>query len=174
MKQLQPTESKRFHRNWKRTHPGKTSIILVLQSVSYPANVGAFFRIADAAGVDRLILTSATPAPPLATITKIGRDKHKVVNWEYVQNTVDALEQIKQDGYSIYALEITDEAQPYHETPYPEKTCIVVGNEDHGISKEVLRLCDLSVFLPMYGKGLSMNVQVSAAILVYHILHAGR
>ena len=60
---------------------------------------------------------------------------------------------------------------PYHTFVYPQKTCLVVGHEDHGITKATLALCDAAVFLPMYGKGLSLNVHVALSVVVYHILH---
>jgi tRNA (guanosine-2'-O-)-methyltransferase len=69
------------------------------------------------------------------------------------------------------AVELTDTAVPYHQYTYPQKTCLIVGHEDHGVTKAVLAECDSAVFIPMYGKGLSLNVHVALSIVVYHILH---
>lgn len=85
----------------------------------------------------------------------------------------DAIVKARSQGYSICGLEITDTAQPYFEATYPDKLCLVVGNEDHGLTRAVLALCDSAVFVPMYGKGLSLNVHVCTAIVLYHILHSG-
>jgi tRNA G18 (ribose-2'-O)-methylase SpoU len=60
---------------------------------------------------------------------------------------------------------------PYFEANYPERVCLVVGNEDHGVTRAALALCDMAVFVPMYGVGRSLNVHVAAAIVLYHILH---
>jgi len=66
---------------------------------------------------------------------------------------------------------LANDAVPYQEYDYPEKTCLVVGHEDHGVTKAVLNECDAAVFLPMYGKGRSLNVHVALSIVLYHILH---
>ena len=68
-------------------------------------------------------------------------------------------------------MELTGDALPYFEYDYPQKTCLVVGNEDHGVTRATLEACDAAVFLPMYGKGLSLNVHVALSIVVYHIIH---
>jgi tRNA (guanosine-2'-O-)-methyltransferase len=62
---------------------------------------------------------------------------------------------------------------PYHQFSYADKVCLVVGHEDHGVTKAVLGECEAAVFLPMYGKGQSLNVHVALSIVVYHILHGG-
>ena len=170
MKQLRGTDLKRFTRDWRRAHPLDLDLVLVLQSVSYPANVGSLFRIADATGVNHMILCSATPTPPNATVAKVGREKHRTVKWSYRERAEDALLEVKEAGYHICALEITDSAQPYYAASLPDRLCLVLGNEDHGVSKSVLELCDSAVYMPMLGKGLSLNVHVSAAVILYHIL----
>lgn len=169
MNQLHGTDLKRFVRDWRRAHPPQTEIVLVLQSVTYPANVGSIFRIADALHVDEVVLCSATPTPDSQKITKVARDKQRKVTWRYVERTETALGDLAERGYLNLALEITDTAVPYFEFVYPEKVSLVLGNEDHGISRSVLEHCSGSIFIPMYGTGLSMNVHVSAAVAISHI-----
>ena len=82
-----------------------------------------------------------------------------------------AVSQLKESGYTIIAVELSDTAVPYHTFTYPQKTCLVVGHEDHGVTKATLGVCDAAVFLPMYGKGQSLNVHVAFSIVLYHILH---
>jgi 23S rRNA (guanosine2251-2'-O)-methyltransferase len=171
MKQLQATPLKRFHRDWKRAHPVRRDIVLVLNSVQYPANVGSLFRIADGAGLEKVFLCGLTPTPSNPTVAKVGRDKHNNVPWEYQEHAEEVIAALRDEGYCIYALELTDSARPYYEVEYPDRLCMVVGNEDHGVTRAVLAHCDESLFVPMYGKGLSLNVHVSAAIVLYHILH---
>jgi len=171
MKQLRGTPLKRFLRDWRREHAvNLPDIALVVQSVSYPANVGSLFRIADAVRVSRMFLCGITPTPPNQTITKVGRDKHNDVKWYYEKRAEDILQTLRTEGYHICALEITDTAQPYHEIDYPDKLCLVVGNEDHGVTRSALALCDSSVFVPMYGKGHSLNVHVCTAVVLYHVI----
>ncbi len=173
MKQLRGTPLKRFLRDWRRAHPPTHDLALVLQSVQYPVNVGSLFRVADAVRVSKMFLCGITPTPPNPTIAKVGRDKQNVVPWYYEKRAEDALQILREEGYYICALELTDQARPYFEVEYPRRLCLVVGNEDHGVTRGALALCDSAVFVPMYGRGLSLNVHVSAAVVLYHVLHQG-
>jgi tRNA (guanosine-2'-O-)-methyltransferase len=171
MKPLIGTQLKRFLRDYKRENRPFADLVAVLQSVEYPANVGSIFRVADGAGLTELVLTGITPTPPHPTIEKVGRFKSLRVPWRYEQDPVTAVRALKTNGYHIVAVELTDTAVPYHQYTYPQKTCLIVGHEDHGVTKAVLAECDSAVFIPMYGKGLSLNVHVALSIVVYHILH---
>lgn len=174
MKPLIGTPLKRFLRDYKRENPvDPVDLVAVLQSVEYPANVGSIFRLADAAAFSQLFLTGITPTPPNPTIEKVGRAKSLNVPWKYVDDAAAILPTLKAQGYHILAIELTEEAVPYHTYHYPDKTCLVVGHEDHGITKATLAHCDAAVFLPMYGKGLSLNVHVALSIVAYHIRHSG-
>ena len=173
-KPLIGTDLKRFLKAYRRTHPVTREVAALLQSVEYPANVGSIFRLAEAAALRQLVLTGITPLPNTATVAKVARFKTDRVPWRYESEAVEAIRQLKQDGYHGLALELTDAALPYQDYVYPPKTCLVVGHEDHGVTKATLGACDGAVFLPMYGKGLSLNVHVALSIVVYHILHTAR
>ena len=173
MKPLIGTELKRFIKAYRRENRPAKEITAVLQSVEYPANVGSAFRLADAANLSELILTGITPTPPNATIEKVGRFKSSRVPWRYEKDAIVAINGLKDEGYHIVAVELSDTAVPYHTYNYPDKVALVVGHEDHGVTKATLAACDTVVFLPMYGKGLSLNVHVALSIVTYHILHAG-
>ena len=172
MKPLIGTDLKRFLRDYKRAHRPDFDLVGLLQSVEYPANVGSLFRAADGVGVTELVLTGITPTPPHATIDKVGRFKSLRVPWRYEKDPLTAVQALKERGYHIVAVELADEAVPYHQFVYPSKTCLVVGHEDHGITKATLAACDTAVFLPMYGKGRSLNVHVAFSVVAYHIAHS--
>lgn len=172
MKPLIGTELKRFNRDYKRANPVRRELVALLQSVEYPANVGSAFRVADGAGVQEVVLTGITPTPPHPTIDKVGRFKSLKVPWRYEQEAVVAIEGLKKQGYRIVAVELTETAVAYHQYTYPEKVCFVVGHEDHGITKATLAACDDAIFIPMYGKGQSLNVHVALSIVLYQALHA--
>jgi len=174
VKPLHGTRLKRFLRDYRREHPHGYDLVALLQSVEYPANVGSCFRLADGAGLSELVLTGITPTPPNATIEKVGRYKSGRVPWRYEKDPQTAVMDLKESGYHVVAVELCEGAQPYHEFAYPERTCLVVGNEDHGVTRATLDLCDSAVFLPMYGKGLSLNVHVALSIVLYHIIHSSR
>lgn len=171
MRPLIGTDLKRFLRDYRRGHKPTGELAALLQSVEYPANVGSIFRLADGAGVSELVLTGITPTPPNATIEKVGRYKSSRLPWHYEADPLIAIEQLRAKGFGMVAVELTDNAVPYHEFDYPVKTCLIVGHEDHGVTKATLAACDAAVFIPMYGKGLSLNVHVALAIVLYHIRH---
>lgn len=171
MKPLIGIDLKRFIRDYKRQNPPIADVVGLLQSIEYPANVGSIFRVADGAALTELVLTGITPTPPNPTIDKVGRYKSLRVPWRYEKDSVTAVQQLKGQGYHIVAVELADTAVPYHQFDYPQKTCLVVGHEDHGVTKATLAECDTAVFLPMYGKGRSLNVHVAFSIVLYHILH---
>jgi len=170
MKQLRGTPLKRFLRTLPGP-PSPTELVIVCQSVAYPVNVGSIFRLADALDVVEVVLTGITPTPPHPTIAKVGRDKERYVPWRYVERPEAALEELRQRGYWLVALEITDECRPYYAVDYPPRVALVLGNEDHGVTRSCLALCQAAVFVPMYGQGKSLNVHVSLAVVGYHILH---
>ena len=170
MQQLRGTPLKRFWRNLPPP-PSATELTIVCQSVAYPVNVGSVFRIADALDVAEVVLTGITPTPPHPTIGKVGRGTDMRVRWRYVEHPEAALEELKGNGVWIVALEVTDRCIPYYAAEYRRRVALVLGNEDHGVTRACLELCDAAVFVPMYGKGRSLNVHVSLAVVGYHLLH---
>ncbi len=173
MRALRGTPLKRFHRHFRRRHPIQREIVVILENVEYPVNVGSIFRIADAARIEELILTGVTSTPPHPTIAKVGRSKHRRVPWRYEKEASKPIAELQDQGYRIFALEITAGASPYYETDWPAQTCLVVGHEDQSITRATLALCDDVVFIPMWGKGLSLNVHVALAVVVFHIRSLG-
>lgn len=152
----------------------RVKLTILLQDVEDPVNVGSAFRIADAAKAEELVLTGISAQPPHPLITKVGRNKDKRVKYRYQQDVEAAMVALKADGWTLCAVEITPDAEPYYAVEWPEKTCIVVGHEDHGVTKKALAHCDRKIFIPMYGKGASLNVHVALAIVAFHALHAER
>jgi tRNA (guanosine-2'-O-)-methyltransferase len=173
MKQLRGTPLKRFLRSLPPA-PSPADLVVVCQSVAYPVNVGSIFRVADALGAAQVILAGITPRPPHPTITKVGRNKDRQVPWRYVEQPEVALQELRDQGYWIAALEVTDQCQPYYDLDYPSQVALVLGNEDHGVTRACLELCDTAIYLPMYGSGKSLNVHVALAVVGYHLLHRQR
>lgn len=171
MKPLIGTDLKRFLRRYKQSQVRNHEVAALLQSVEYPVNVGSMFRVADGAGLVELILTGITPTPPQPTIDKVSRFKSRRVPWHYEADPLKAIADVKARGFAVIAVELADGAVPYHQFDYPQRSCLVVGHEDHGVTKATLAACDAAVFLPMYGKGQSLNVHVALSIVCYHILH---
>ena len=172
MKQLRGTPLKRFLRTLPAP-PSPTELAIVCQSVGYPVNVGSIFRIADALNAAEVLLTGITPTPPNPTIAKVARDKEQRVPWRYFAQPEEALRALRDRGFWLAALEITEDALPYYTVDYPGRVALVLGNEDHGVTRSCLSLCHTALYVPMYGKGKSLNVHVSLAVVGYHLLHRG-
>lgn len=168
MKQLRGKPLKDF---LKQVRPPEKELVFILQDVQDPVNVGSAFRIADACSVKELILTGISAQPPHPLVRKVARGKQRRVKWRYMEQAADAIAVLKTAGYTSYALEVTERSVRYDETDYPDKVCLIVGHEDHGVTKRTLAACDRVIFLPMYGKGASLNVHVTLGVAAYHILH---
>ena len=154
-------------------HPG-TNLVIVLQDVEDPVNVGAAFRIADACDARELALTGTTPVPPHPSIAGIGRGTHRRVKWSYLDSAPEVIQGFKERGYISCAIEVASNSVPYYEVEYPNKVCLVLGNEYYGVAKRTISVCDMAIYIPMYGKVMSLNVHVALGIAAYHIIHSER
>lgn len=168
MEQLSKKQIKRFFKGKRRGR----EIILLLENIQYATNVASIFRTADAAGVKKIYLTGISKTPPFGKdLSKTSRNKEKSVQWEYFDTTKKALKQIKKDGFYTVAVELTNDAEDASRLSYiisdKERVCFVLGSEVYGVKNETLKECKKSVFLPMYGKGASLNVATTAGIILY-------
>lgn len=165
MKPLDPTGLKRLHREWRRDVKGR--LALLLDSVQSPFNVGAVLRTAAAYRVDHVWLAGATPSPTSAGVRKtaLGTDRYLAIT--SIERGIDAVDAARAEGFSIVGIELADGAHPMHDLEVGDAACLVVGNEDHGISAAVLRACDEVAFLPQLGKVGSLNVATAASIALY-------
>ncbi|MBV7329738.1 tRNA methyltransferase [Chloroflexi bacterium TSY] len=168
MKQLRGKALKDF---WRQMLQPEHELIFILQDVEDPANVGAAFRIGDACRVQEIILTGQSPEPTDERLGAFSRGMHRRIPWRYEKYASDAIEQLKSQHYVSYALEVTSQTEPYHEVNYTHKSCLVVGNEYHGVTRRTLAMCDMAVYIPMYGKIPSLNVHVALGVVAFHILH---
>jgi tRNA (guanosine-2'-O-)-methyltransferase len=165
MRPLDPTGLKRLHREWRRRTEGRLS--LVLDGVQSPFNVGSILRTAAAYRVDKVWLCGATPPVSVAGVRKTALGTDRFLEIERADKAVDAITVARDDGFRVVAIELTDDARPLHESTTGAAVCLVVGNEDHGISAVALRACDDVAYLPQLGKVGSLNVAVAAAIAIY-------
>jgi len=171
VKPLRGISLKRFFQ--KHPRPDR-ELVLMLQDVEDPVNVGASFRTADALRCSQVVLTGISARPPHKLITKVGRGKDRRVRWRYAEDSAAAVDELRAEGFEVLALEITEDAIRVDARSYSARVCLVVGHEDHGVTRRTLERCDGSVFLPMYGKGASMNLSVALGIAAYTVLHAGK
>lgn len=145
------------------------NFIILLPSIRSAHNVGAMFRTADGAAVDKIYLTGYTPTPPHPRLDKVSLGAEKWMDWEYVKQPGRLLKKLKNEGYKIVALEQTEKSVNIYKWQPSFPLVLILGNEKAGVSKSLLKYCDESVELPMRGKKKSLNVSVAAGIAMYHI-----
>jgi len=149
----------------------KNKIILILPNIRSGHNVGAIFRTADGAGVDKVYLTGYTPCPPHTQIDKVSLGAEKWMAWEYRKQTGRLLKELKEIGYNIVALEQTESSLNIFKWRPKFPLALVVGNEKTGVPKSLLKYCDEALEIPMRGKKKSLNVSVAAGIAMYGVLN---
>jgi len=163
---LRGTALKRFHREVRRLDAPRRQVCFVLEHVNYPVNVGSLFRIADACGAE-VVLAGTTPDPVGPKIAKVARGRQTTVAWRRFADGPAAIEALRAEGFWVAAVELTADALPYHEAPFPDRVALVLGNEDHGVTRPSLAATDAAVYVPMFGRGASLNVHVAAAVVAY-------
>lgn len=165
-RQLDGTGLKRLHRDWRRRSEGHR-LALVLDGLGTPVNVGSIVRSAAAYGLDDLWVAGPTPSPrsPGAAKTALGTDRY--LTWTHTETGLEAVEAARAAGYRVVALELTDDAVPLHSLAGAFDLCLVIGHEDHGVSKSALAACDAVAFLPQIGKVGSLNVATATSIAMY-------
>jgi tRNA G18 (ribose-2'-O)-methylase SpoU len=148
----------------------RNPIYVVLDNVRSLHNVGSFFRTSDAAMIEKLYLCGITGHPPRKEIKKTALGADEIVPWEYFEDAVDIIEELKNSGVKIVAVELAHGSVQYDKADYDFPVCIVFGHEVEGISDEVMELVDQSVYVPMLGRANSLNVSVCYGIVVYEVL----
>jgi len=148
----------------------KNEIYLVLDNIRSMYNVGAMFRSAEGARVKKIYLCGITATPPREKIFKTSMGAVDWVDWEYHESAKVLAEKLKVRKIQLVALEQTDTSVHYKKAKYKRPIAIVVGHELKGVSNDVLKLCDLCVEIPMYGRANSLNVATSAGIILYEVL----
>jgi len=170
MKQIRSKTGVRQMMKNARSEWNDVELAFLLQDWTDPYNVGGLFRVADACGAAEVILAGRTPAPPHPQISVTSLGNHRRVEFRQFDRYDEAAQTLKEEGYSLIAVEVADDAQHYMRYPYPAKVCLVLGNEQTGVYGSVMKQCDGAVFIPMAGKGRSMNVHVTAAIVAFEVL----
>lgn len=164
---LNGTDLKRLHRDWRRRTEGR--LALVLDHVQSPFNVGAIVRTAAAYRVDHVWVAAGTPALNDTKVGKTALGCERFLTWSAVPKAVEAVEEARRAGYTTVAVELADDAVPLHQLELDADTCLVVGNEDHGVAAAALAACDAVGYLPQLGRVGSLNVSTAAALAIYEV-----
>jgi len=132
-------------------------------------NIGSIFRTADAAGVAKLFLCGISGRPPHQKIAKTALGAEKTVPFEYYKQTWRLIDELKRKKVHIIALEQSKKAISYKKFHPHFPLALIVGNEVNGISKNILKKVDTTIYLPMKGTKESLNVAVAFGIAAYHL-----
>lgn len=146
----------------------KSPAVVVLENVRSAMNVGAIFRTCDAFAIEKLYLCGYTPVPPHKDIMRTALGSVESITWEHYADISNVLEQLKNNGYKLFAVEQTNKSIFLQDMPAVPKVAFILGNEVDGISKETLLQCDKIIEIPQFGTKHSLNVSVAAGMVLWH------
>lgn len=147
----------------------KLPLVVVLDEVRSLHNIGAVFRTSDAFLVNRIYLCGITATPPNAEMHKTALGAENTVEWKYCQNTQDAVNELHEAGYTVLSIEQCEGSTMLGDMVLDrdKKYAIVMGNEVKGVKQEVVDMCDGCIEIPQYGTKHSLNVSVTAGIVLW-------
>lgn len=147
----------------------KIPLVVVLDNVRSQNNIGSVFRTSDAFLVEEIILCGITATPPNTEIHKTALGAEDSVNWRYFEDTLTALNRLKAEGYIIYSIEQTENSKSLESLQIDKnkKYAIILGHEVHGVMQEVINSSDGCIEIPQYGTKHSLNVSVTAGIVIW-------
>jgi tRNA G18 (ribose-2'-O)-methylase SpoU len=148
----------------------RNPVFLILDNIRSMYNVGAIFRTADAAKVEKIFLCGITATPPRKEIEKTALKTIDYLPWEYRDDSKKLVLELKDRGVQVVALEQTNISVSYKKFNFKKPLAIIVGHEVDGISNDLLNLCDATVEIPMHGIANSLNVSTACGIILFHII----
>ena len=170
MKKLKNSELSRLSID-EFKNSSKTPVIVILDNIRSAHNVGSIFRTCDAFLIDKIILCGITAIPPNKEIRKTALGSSESVDWRYYKNTEEVIMKLKKKDYQIIAVEQVNKSiklesfRPENEKRY----AIIFGNEIKGISQKIIDNSDSVIEIPQFGTKHSLNVSVSAGIVIWDI-----
>lgn len=154
------------------TPPREIILHVLLDNIRSLYNVGSIFRSAEATGIDRLHLCGMTATPENPRLAKTALGAEKMVAWQYHKNGVIAAEMLREQDFSLWAIEGGEHATPLFDAAPPrpgQKIALVIGNELAGIDPGILALAERTLYIPMQGRKESLNLTVAFGIAAYHL-----
>ena len=147
----------------------KLPLAVILDEVRSLHNIGSVFRTSDAFLVERIYLCGITATPPHPEMHKTALGAEDTVDWKYVKHTLEAVEELHNEGYTVLAIEQVEGSTMLDELELEpdKKYAIVMGNEVKGVQQEVIDACDGCIEIPQYGTKHSLNVSVATGIVLW-------
>ena len=153
----------------------KNPIVLVLDNVRSMNNVGSAFRTGDAFLIEKIYLCGITAQPPHREINKTALGATDTVEWEHFENTLEAVEKLKKDGYQVLSVEQAENSLSLEDfaPKSNEKYAFVFGNEVYGVEQEVVDKSHHCLEIPQFGTKHSLNISVSIGVVLWHSVFRG-
>ena len=149
----------------------KIPVVVVLDNVRSQNNIGSVFRTADAFLLESIFLCGITSKPPHREIHKTALGATESVQWEYREETGEAIDELKARGFQILAVEQTENSVLLDQllVARNKKYALVFGHEIKGVSQTVVDMCDQCIEIPQYGTKHSLNISVAAGIVIWDL-----
>lgn len=147
----------------------KISLCVILDNVRSLNNIGSVFRTSDAFRVEKIYLCGITATPPNVDIHKTALGAEDSVTWEYFEDTLQAIQQLKSKGYTVYSIEQTENSISLEKLQLDKtkKYAVILGHEVHGVQQCVVDASDGCIEIPQFGTKHSLNVSVTAGIVIW-------
>lgn len=165
MANLRPTDLKRLHRQWRRRTPSRLAV--ALDGVGGPFNVGSIMRTAAAYRCVNLWLTASAPGPEHPKVATTALGTNRFIDVRRLADMSEIAPEARAAGFRVVGIELAEGAVPLHEVDLRGDVCLVVGHEEHGLSKAGLAACDELAFLPQLGSVGSLNVASAASMAIW-------
>lgn len=165
------TGVRKLYKELDKKYKNRRQICFFLQDWEDSYNVGSMFRLAEALGVTELVMSGRTPVPgddPMIPVTSMGQ--HRRVEFRHFAGHEEAAVALKSEGWELVAVEVAEGAKDFYEYEFEDKTCLILGNEGGGVYGSLMKHVDGAVYIPMFGKGRSLNVTHAAAVAGYQAL----
>ena len=150
----------------------KMPMIAVLENIRSAYNVGSVFRTADAFLLEAIYICGYTCQPPHKEIKKTALGAEDSVTWKHFDNAPTAIEQLKSDGYKVYAIEQAVNSYALQSVDFKsiEKVAVIFGNEVNGVELSTIELCDGVIEIPQFGMKHSLNIATAAGVVLWEII----
>lgn len=149
----------------------KTPLIIILDDIRSLHNIGSVFRTADAFLIEKIYLSGITAIPPNKEIHKTALGATETVAWEYQKDILNVINKLKSENVPVFAVEQVENAifLQNFQVEKNKKYALVFGNEVYGVSQKAIELCDGSIEIPQLGTKHSLNISVSAGIVIWDL-----
>lgn len=150
----------------------KNAVIVVLENIRSAYNVGSVFRTADAFLLEAVYITGYTCTPPHKEIKKTALGAEDSVTWKHFQNASEAILSLKEEGYSIFAVEQAVNSIHLQKVKFTgnEKVAVILGNEVTGVEQNTIEQCDGCIEIPQFGMKHSLNIATAAGVVLWEIV----